>query len=120
MSNAQTSMGKYFSWSKPAATNAPVEDEAIQAILGMNQKHILPYPKFLKILSLFSVPKFFPPTYLPPTYLPLSTSLPPTSPLLPTSPHFVLTPSSELGRTWSGSHDRVREELGQAKAKAWR
>jgi hypothetical protein len=33
--------------SEPAATNAPVKDEAIQAVLGMNQKHILPYPKFL-------------------------------------------------------------------------
>jgi hypothetical protein len=30
-------------WSEPAATNAPVEDEAIQAVLWMNQKHIL-YP----------------------------------------------------------------------------
>jgi hypothetical protein len=31
-------------WSEPATTNALIEDEAIQAVLGMNQKHILfPY-----------------------------------------------------------------------------
>jgi hypothetical protein len=29
-------------WSEPAATNAPDEDEAVQAVLGMNQKHISP------------------------------------------------------------------------------
>jgi hypothetical protein len=40
-------MGKFFGWNKPAATNAPVEDEAIQAILGMKETHILPCPKFL-------------------------------------------------------------------------
>jgi hypothetical protein len=28
-------------WSEPAATNAPVEDEAVEPVLGMNQKHIL-------------------------------------------------------------------------------
>jgi hypothetical protein len=30
-------------WSEPAATNAPVEDEAVQAVLGKNKKHILPF-----------------------------------------------------------------------------
>jgi hypothetical protein len=29
-------------YSESTTTNAPVEDEAIEAILGMNQKHILP------------------------------------------------------------------------------
>jgi hypothetical protein len=57
--------------SEPATTNAQVEDEAVQAVLGMNQKHVLKYPKFLVFFSLFSAPKFFPPTYLSPTYLPL-------------------------------------------------
>jgi hypothetical protein len=41
-------------WSEPAATNAPVEDEAIQAVLWwMNQKHILyPCPRIFQPLSL--------------------------------------------------------------------
>jgi hypothetical protein len=60
-------------WSEPTATNAPVEDEAIEAVLGMNQKYILPYPKLL-VFSTTSLPQFF--SLLP-------TSLPPTSPLLP-------------------------------------
>ncbi len=67
-------------WSEAAATNAPVEDEAVQAVLGMNQKP-----------SLFPAQGFFSPLLCPkifPSYLP--------SPLLPTSPHFVLTPSSQL------------------------
>jgi len=29
-------------WSEPTTTNAPVEDEAVQVVLGVNQKHILP------------------------------------------------------------------------------
>ncbi len=79
---------------------------------GMNQKHILPCPKFL-VFSISYLPQSFsllptsllppfhlsPPSYLPPTYLP-----PPTSPLLPTSPHFVFTPLLKLESTWSGSH----------------
>jgi len=28
-------------WSETTATNAPVQNEAIQAVLGMNPKHIL-------------------------------------------------------------------------------
>jgi hypothetical protein len=34
-------------WSQPATTNAPIEDETVEAVLGMNQKHILPCPKVL-------------------------------------------------------------------------
>ncbi len=30
------------SWNELVATNALVEDEAIETVLGMNQKHILP------------------------------------------------------------------------------
>jgi hypothetical protein len=41
-------------WSEPAATCAPVQDEAVQAILGMNQKHIL-----------FPCPGIFQPPSLP-------------------------------------------------------
>jgi hypothetical protein len=62
-------------WSEPAATNAPVEDEDVEAVFRMNQKHI----SLLEIIgyfSLFSAPKNFPTSpYLPSTYLPL---LPPT------------------------------------------
>jgi hypothetical protein len=32
-------------WNEPTATNAPIQHEAIQAVLGMNQKHIL-FPQF--------------------------------------------------------------------------
>jgi hypothetical protein len=32
---------KFLSSSEPAATNASVEDEAVQAVLGMNKKPIL-------------------------------------------------------------------------------
>jgi len=76
---------RYFNpwrgWSKPTTTNAPIEDEAVQAILGMNQKHILfPAQRFS---GPFSTPKISPPT-----------SLLPTSPLLPPSPHFPLIPIS--------------------------
>lgn len=36
---------KSWGWNEPAPTSAPVQDEAVQVILGMNQKHILfPYP----------------------------------------------------------------------------
>jgi hypothetical protein len=68
-------------WSEPAATNAPVEDEAVQPVLGMNQNHIRTAQIYI-----FSPTSTLPqnisplPTYLPPptSYLPL-----PTSPLLP-------------------------------------
>jgi hypothetical protein len=56
-------------WSEPAATNAPIEDEAIEAVLGMNQKHILPRLEFLVFHPLLCHKKF--PSYLPPpSYLP--------------------------------------------------
>jgi len=54
--------------SEPAATNAPVEDEAIQAVLGMNQKHIL-----------FPSPGIFQPPSLSQNLPLLPTSTPPTS-----------------------------------------
>jgi hypothetical protein len=53
-----------ISWSEPAATNAPVEDEAVQAILGWT-KNKFSQPKVFGFVSLFSGPKFFPPTYSP-------------------------------------------------------
>jgi len=62
-------------WGEPAATNAPVEDEAVETVLGMNQKHIIPCPKLL-IFSASSLPQKFSLllTYLPPP--PPPTSLP--------------------------------------------
>jgi hypothetical protein len=56
--------------SELAATSAPVQDEAIPAILGMNPNtskqgifiFLFPCPGFF--LPLFSAPKFSPPTYL--------------------------------------------------------
>jgi len=71
-----------FSWSEPAATNAPSQDEVVPIVLGMNQKHILfPYPRIFQHPSL---PQIFP--FLP------------TSPFIPPSPHFPLTPSPEFKR----------------------
>ncbi len=52
-------------WSEPAATSAPVQDEAIHAVLGMNQKHIL-FPCLGNFSAPFFAPKFSPPTYSPP------------------------------------------------------
>jgi hypothetical protein len=50
-------------WSEPAATSAPVQDEAVQAVLGMNQKHIrFPCPGIFHPLL---CPIISPPTYLP-------------------------------------------------------
>jgi len=48
----------YWGWSEPVATNAPVEDKAVQALLRMNKKHVLPYPKFL-VFSASSLPQSF-------------------------------------------------------------
>jgi hypothetical protein len=56
--------------SEPGATSAPVQDEAIQAVLGMNPNtskqgifiFLFPCPGFF--LPLFSASKFSPPTYL--------------------------------------------------------
>jgi len=71
-------------WSEPAATTAPVEDEALGAVLGMNQNHILPAQIYI----------YFPVSTLPQNIFLLPTShLPPTSYLLPTSP---LLPTSYL------------------------
>ncbi len=51
---------------EPAATNALVEDEAVQAILRMNQKHILPTRNYYSFFNHFSAPKNFPPSHIPP------------------------------------------------------
>jgi hypothetical protein len=63
-------------WSEPAATNAPDEDEAVEAVLGMNQNHILPAQIYI----------FFPASTLPQNISLLPTYLPPPS-------YFLLTPS---------------------------
>jgi hypothetical protein len=121
-------------WSEPVATNAPVEDEVVQVVLGMNQKHILLCPKFL-IFSTYSLPQSF---SLLPTSLLFTSSLLPPSHLPPLSylqpppylPHLILsslhrqssrvlkagvkimrlkqdlgTPSLELMSAWSGTQE---------------
>ncbi len=88
-------------WSEPTTTNAPVEDESVEAVLGMNQKHILPartycfFPPFLWPKIFFS--------YLPPFHLPLPSylHLPPRTfhlPPLRTCHLLSLTPSPQF---WS-------------------
>ncbi len=71
-------------WSEPAATNAPVQDEAVQAVLGMNQKH--------KNTSSSPAQGFFSPLPCPKIFL---SYLPPTS-LLPITPHPTCPPHSYL------------------------
>jgi hypothetical protein len=64
----------HLGWSEPATTNAPVEDEAIQPVLGMNQNHIRTAQIYI-----FSPASTLPQNISPqPTYHP-----PPTDPLLP-------------------------------------
>ncbi len=78
---------KFMGWNEPTVASAPIQDEALRAGLGMNQKHnFFPCPRFFQLSSL---PQNFP--------------LLLTSPLLPTSPHFALTPSTELKRAWNKS-----------------
>jgi len=60
---------------EPTTTNAPIQDEVVQGILGMNQKHIL-----------FLCPRFF-----------QLSSLPHSFPLLPTSTHFMFTLTPKFG-----------------------
>jgi hypothetical protein len=76
-------------WSEPATTNAPTQDELVEASLQMNKNPIL-LARMDYFSHLFSAPKFsplLPTTYLPPpTYhLPLPPYLSPTSPLLTTT-----------------------------------
>ncbi len=56
------------SWSEPAATNAPVADEPIEAVFWMNENPIS-LPAYIFFSHLFSTPKFSP--LLPTTYQPL-------------------------------------------------
>jgi hypothetical protein len=81
-------------WSELAATNAPVQDECIEAVLRMNKNPILPACMEI-FFHLFSTPKFPPPTY----HLPPPSYLPPTNPSPPHSIARALETSSrsELG-----------------------
>jgi hypothetical protein len=82
----------FKSWGRreSAATSAPVQDEAVQALLGMNQTKNTSSSPAQGFFSPLLCPKIFP-SYLIPPFLP-------TSPLLPHSPHFLLMPSPDLGR----------------------
>jgi hypothetical protein len=85
--------GERQGWSEPATTNAPVEDEAVEAVLGMNQKQILPARRYCFFPPLLC-PKIFL-SYLPPSHLPPPSYLrlpPPTSHLPP--PSYMPPPTS--------------------------
>jgi len=70
----------YEGWSETTATNAPVQDEAVQAVLGMNQKYILlPCPRIFQPPSLPQNFPLLPTPPLLPTSLPLTYLRPPTS-----------------------------------------
>jgi len=60
-------------WSEPAATNAPVEDEAVQPVLGMNQNRIWTAQIYI----------FSPASTLPQNISPLPAYLPPPTSYLP-------------------------------------
>ncbi len=89
------------SWSEPVTTIALVQDEVIQAILGMNQKHILPRPRFL-VFSVSSLPQSF------------SSYLPPPSYLL----HLILVSMRTLTSSFSGGKCRNFNLVLATKAKA--
>jgi len=55
-------------WNEPTTTSAPVQDEVVQAILWMNQKHII-FP-CLGIFQPLLCPKIFPSYLPPPSYCP--------------------------------------------------
>jgi hypothetical protein len=81
------------SWNELATTSAPIQDEAVQAVLGMNQK-THPLPLTMDFLAPFSAPKNFPSYLLPPSYMPPHpTSILPTSPLLLAPPSYLPSPS---------------------------
>jgi len=67
-----------YGWSEPAATSAPVQDEAVQAVFGDEPKHIqvghfyFPFPLPRVFSAFFFAPKFSPPTYRPPPLLNLN------------------------------------------------
>jgi len=59
-------------WSEPAATNAPVQNEAVQAVLRMNPNTSSP-PSPGIFIFLFPCPGVFQPSYLPQSFLLLPT-----------------------------------------------
>jgi hypothetical protein len=74
--------------SELAATSAPVQDEAIQAVLGMNPNT----SKQAIFIFLFPCPGFFYPSFLPQSF-----------PLLPISAHFALTSIARAQESLSSS-----------------
>jgi len=87
-------------WSEPAATNAPVADEPVEAVFRMNKNLILPVRIYIYFPPLLYPKIFPPPTYLlpPPSYLP---------PTNPSPPHSIVraqetSSGSELGGELGG------------------
>jgi hypothetical protein len=101
-------MGTWFGrlgWSELATTSAPVQDETVQAILGMNQKHIL-FP-CLRNFQPPSLPQNFPllPTSPPPpTYLPFPTSF-------SSFPAHSISRAWESSRAWKSSRAWITQSL---------
>jgi len=60
---------QFCSSSEPAATNATLQDEAVQAVLGMNPNTSSP-PSPGIFIFLFPCPGSFQPSYLPPKFSP--------------------------------------------------
>jgi hypothetical protein len=91
--------GHLSGWSEPAATNAPVADEPVEAVFRMNENPILPACIYFFFPPLL-YPKIFPPT----TYQPL---LPP------------LTPSPELQRHRTRASLEQGSLKGSLEQRAW-
>jgi hypothetical protein len=95
-------------WSEPAATNAPIADEPVEAVFRMKENPILPARIFFFPTS--SLPQNFPPSYLQST-----------SPLLPTTyqPLPPFTPSLELQRRQAGASLEQGSLEGSLEQRAW-
>ncbi len=87
-------------WSDPAATNAPVADEPVEAIFRMNENPILPARIYI-----FFPPLLYPKIFPPPTY-----HLP-----TPPPPHSITRAPETSSRSELGARE-LRGELG---ARAW-
>ncbi len=92
------------SWSEPAATNAPIADEPIEAVFRMNENPILPARIYIYIyiyIYIFptsSLPQNFPPSYLPPTN--------------PSPPSLHRQSSKGVEREWAWSRGAARVGAG--------
>ncbi len=99
------------SWSEQAATSAPVQEEAVQAILRMNQKHVL-----------FPCPRIFQPPSLVQNFPLLPTSPLPRLTYLTSFPAHSIARAQESSQAWVAqsfkeTQDTRLEECGEEKAR---